>query len=130
MSFENYLYVALLWTALCALPGAVLALREAAVRYRAARKVDHPKTEGAVTAALVAAGILLHAVEEVLYKTGRIWQFLNGKDTYGEADAILVIAGLCGIFSLTLAVHYLNRRNVIVPSVFWLGHITLLWLLF
>ena len=129
MSFENYLYVALLWTAACALPGAVLALREAVIRWRERGSLEHPKTETAGTAALVAAGILFHAIEELLYKSGRIWQFMQGKDTYGSADGILIAAGLCGIVSLTLAVHYLNRRSWAIPVVFWFGHATLLWLL-
>lgn len=120
--FGDWVYVALLWTALLALPGAIKALPVAWKYWRAAHKAKDAAAVATTGGALmVAAGISLHALEEIAYKSGRIWQLLHGENTYQQAGVVLIVAGLLGIASLTLAIHYLNRADRRVKTIYWEG---------
>lgn len=121
MDFSTYLYFALLYTAIGAFFPALKTLPTAYRHYKQL-KFEKLETETAIAAILVALGITLHALEEILYKSGRIVQYFQGKDPAAGAHMILDTAAGFGIISLSLAVHYLNRGNSWYKKIYWVGH--------
>lgn len=160
----DWVYFALLWTAVMALPGAIRALpvswrhwreerarrnakgaitRRSLDRYLAARERGlsyykalllawrYRKRRASIEVAtsggalFIALGIAFHAIEEIAYKSGRIWQLIKGQDTYGQAGGVLIFAGFMGIASLTLPIHTLNRANPTIPRIYWAGQVAI-----
>lgn len=123
MTFSAYLYFALLYTAIMVAPGAAKAFVVSWRHYRDVKHSNPTATEiSAHLAVLIGLGITLHAVEEVLYKAGRVWQYFQGVDTLDGATIILDVAAVTGIASLSLAAHYLNHAHTTFLRVYWAGH--------
>lgn len=123
MNFSSYLYFALLYTAVVVAPFAARAFFVALEHYRTNDgEASKAETSASGLAVLVALGIALHAAEEILYKSGRVWQYIQGMDTVAGATIILDIAAITGIASLSLAAHYLNHAHTTFLRVYWAGH--------
>lgn len=123
MHFGDYLYFALFLTALCAIPGAVIAMPGAWRHYHQVKESGGTKVELrlAVGSLLVSAGVFLHALEELQYKASRIWQMYQGVDTLSGSEGWLNSAAITGIASLSFAVIYLNLSR---PKI-WVAYLIL-----
>lgn len=123
----NYLYLCLAFAAIYAFPTAVRAIFETIRHFSIARQNDHSKAEvsAAWFAIMIGIYVAAHALSEMLYKSGRIIQVLQGQDTMGGATWLIASATFVGTMSLSAAIYFLHQHSQRWVWIYWLCQLVL-----